>query len=108
IGNCTLSLGSRPIMQEDPPRLRGRFRTSDHVFGHRSVGNLNAQLHQLALNPRSAPDRVLAAHCSNQIASFFRNSRTSWLAVTNLPSPMPTKPLTMPADDRFRLDDDEG
>jgi len=32
------------IIQEGPPRLGGRFPTSDHVLGHRGFGNLDAQL----------------------------------------------------------------
>src|SRR5262245_27565322 len=30
------------IIEERPPRLRRLLRTSDHVFCHRSFGNLNA------------------------------------------------------------------
>ena len=32
------------IIQEGPPRLGGRFPTSDLVLGHRGFGNLDAQL----------------------------------------------------------------
>jgi hypothetical protein len=91
------------ILEERPPRLRW---TSDHVFGNGSLRNLNVQLHQLTVDPGCAPDRVLAAHGSNQIADLFRNWRPSGLSVPNLPSPIPTKSLMMPADDGFRHDDD--
>ena len=94
------------ILEERPPRLGWRFRTADHVFGNGSLGNLNVQLHQLTVDPRCAPDRVLAAHGSNQIADLFGNLRPSGLSVPNLESPIPTKSLTMPADDGFRHDDD--
>ena len=65
------------ILKKRPPRLRWRFWSSDHVLGNGGLRNLDAQLHQFALNPRCAPNLVLAAHCSNQIADLFRNSRTS-------------------------------
>jgi len=94
------------ILEERPPRLGWRFRTADHVFGNGSLGNLNVQLHQLAVDPGSAPLRVFTAHGSNQITSFFPNSRASRSPLTNFPSPIPTESLTMPADDGFRHDDD--
>src|SRR5262245_16015643 len=96
------------IATERPPRLRRRFRTSDHIFGDGCLGDLNAQLHQFAVNPRCAPSGILAAYCSNQIAGLFRNLRTSGLSVPNLPRPVPAESLTMPANDGIRLDDDEG
>src|SRR5262249_52306817 len=76
---------------------------SDHVFGNRSLRDLDVQLHQLTVDPRCAPGRILAAHRSNQIACFFWNLRTSSLPVTNFPGPIPTESLTMPGDDCFRL-----
>ena len=94
------------IIEERSPCLRWWFRTSNHVFGDGGFRNLNVQLHQLAVDPGCAPDRVLAAHDSNQIADLFGNLRPSGLSVQNLESPIPTKSLTMPADDGFRHDDD--
>src|SRR5262249_54793114 len=99
---------SHVIVEKCSPRLRRCFGTADHVFGHRGLRNLDVQLHEFAVNARSSPDRVLSAHCSNQIASFLRNWRTPLFAVTHLPSPIPTKSLTMPADDGFRFDNNEG
>ena len=95
------------ILEKRPPRLGWWFGASDHVLGNRSLRDLNVQLHQLAVDPGCAPNRVLAAHGSNQIADLFRNSRPSGLSVPNLPSPIPTKSLTMPADDGFRLDHEQ-
>src|SRR5215471_18722080 len=94
------------IIEERAPRLRRWFRTSNHVFGDRRFRNLNVQLHEFTVNPGSTPSRVFTAHGSNQIASFFRNSRTSGPTVANLPSPVPSKSLTMPADNGFKLHDD--
>jgi hypothetical protein len=72
---------------------------------HRNLRNLNAQLHEFTVNPRCAPKWILAAHCSNKMARFLRNARASRPTMTNLPSPIPSESLTVPADDGFRLDD---
>src|SRR5262249_44396718 len=48
-----------------------------------------------------------AAHCSNKIARFLRNARASRPTMTNLPSPIPSESLTVPADDGFRLEDQQ-
>src|SRR5262245_12067364 len=74
------------IVEEGSPCLRWRLWPSDHVFGNRGLRDLNPQLHQFAVNPRCAPNRVLAAHGSNQIADFSRNLRTSGFSMTHLPS----------------------
>src|SRR5215467_11107249 len=39
---------------------------------------------------------------------LLRNTGTPIPAVTNLPSPVPLKSLTMPTDHGFRFDDDQG
>src|SRR5262249_41663001 len=57
------------ILEERPPRLGWGFGASDHVLGNRSLRDLNVQLHQLAVHPESAPNRVLAAHGSNKLAN---------------------------------------
>src|SRR5215467_3963281 len=94
------------IIEERSPRLQWWFWTPNHVFGNRSLRDLNAQLHQLAVDPRCAPNWVLTADRSNQIADLFRDLGTSGFSVTNFPSPIPTESLTMPSDDGFRQDDD--
>ena len=43
------------IVQEGPPRLRGRLRLANHVFGHCRVRDSMAQQNQLGQNPRGAP-----------------------------------------------------
>jgi hypothetical protein len=93
------------IIEECSPCLRWGLRTSNHVFGDGGLRNLDVQLHEFTVNPGSAPRRVFTAHGSNQIASFFRNSRTSGPTVADLPGPIPSKSLPMPADNGFRLHD---
>ena len=96
------------IGEERSPRLGWRLGMADHVFGDGRLGNLNAQFQKFAVNSRRSPERVIATDGSNEIARLPRNQRTSGPAVTNLPGPVPLKSLTMPADDGFRFDDDQG
>src|SRR5215471_2520006 len=94
------------IVKERSPRLRWWLGMSDQVFGNRSLRDLNSEFEQFAVDPRRTPKRVLTADCSNQIASFLWNLRTSGAPMTYFPSPIPPESLTMPVDDGFRLDDD--
>src|SRR5262245_10711977 len=94
------------IVKKRSPRLRWWLRMADHVFGNRSLGDLNSEFEQFAVDPRRTPKRVLAAHCSNQIASFLWNLGTSRSPMTYFPSPIPPEYLTMPVDDGFGPDDD--
>src|SRR5262252_8171350 len=90
------------IIEERSPGLRWWLWTPNHVFGDRSLRDINAQLHQLAVDPRCAPNWVLTADRSNQIADLFRDLRTSGFSETNFPSPIPTESLTMPSDAGLR------
>src|SRR5215813_2801763 len=96
------------IGEERSPRLGWRLGMADHVFGDGRLGNLNAQFQEFSMNSRRSPGCIITTHGSNQIASFFRNTGTSRSAVANLPGPVPLKSLTMPANDGFRSDNDQG
>src|SRR6476620_12176612 len=54
----------------------------------------------------SAPARVGQAHFPDQIANFWRYTRSSFRMAT-LPIPIQSKPLAMPGDDRLRLDQEQ-
>jgi hypothetical protein len=95
------------IVEERSPSLGGRLRIADHVFGNGRLRNLNAEFQKFAVYPRCAPERILAAHRSNQIARFLWNLGKSASSMTYLPSPIPLKSLTMPFNDGFRLNDDQ-
>src|SRR5262249_17595464 len=59
------------VIEERSPGLRGWFRIANHVFGNGSLRDLDTQLHELAVNPRCAPNRILTAHGSYQITSLL-------------------------------------
>ena len=57
------------------------------------------------MNPGSAPERVVPAQNTDQIADVFRHGRTSGLAVPNLPPPKPAKAFPVPVDHRRGWDE---
>src|SRR5215831_16126517 len=51
------------IAEERSPRLRWWLRMADHIFGNRSLRDLNSEFEQFTVDPRRTPKRVLTAHC---------------------------------------------
>lgn len=56
------------IAQEGLPTLRWRPTAPDHVFGHRRLGDFEAELEQLAMDAGRAPQGILVAHSSDELA----------------------------------------
>ena len=53
------------IFKEGPPRRGWWFVIADHVLAHARFADGNTKLEQFAVNPRRAPQRVVAAHRTN-------------------------------------------
>src|SRR5215472_3311084 len=85
----------------------GGFVAAHQVLAHARLANVEAELEPLSVNPRSAPEWILAAHLPNPCALLLRHGRPSRLTVSGLPGPEPTKTFPVPADDRLRLDHDQ-
>ena len=66
----------------------------------------NTKLEQFAVNPRRAPQRVVAAHRTNQGSDVRRDRRSPLPPPPNLPRPEQPEALAMPTDHRRRLDKD--
>ena len=58
------------IAQEAPPSRRRCSVPSHHVLGDRILADLDVELKQLTVDPRRPPQRVGAAHLSNQSANL--------------------------------------
>src|SRR3984893_6981009 len=58
------------IEQKAAPGRRRRTSSSHHVLGHRSLADLYAELEELTMDRRRAPERVGAAHLTDQLAKF--------------------------------------
>src|SRR5262249_50432672 len=95
------------ILKEGLPGLRGWLAPACRVLAHAGFADIDAQLEQFAMDTRRTPERILAAHPANQLSNLFRHRWTPGLATTNFPGPEQPKALAMPADDGFRLDDEQ-
>ena len=56
------------VTQEGAPSLGGRSRSLDHVLRDAGLSDLEAELQQLAMDTRRAPQRILSAHPPDQRA----------------------------------------
>ena len=93
------------IVEEGPPGLGRRLVTAHQVLAHAGFADVDAQLQQLAVNPRSAPEWILTAHGPNQRSHLLRDSRAARLTVTDLPGPEQAKAFPVPANDGRGFDD---
>src|SRR6202030_1674497 len=55
------------------PALGRRVSSLDHVFGDAGLADLDAELKQLAMDPRRSPQRIGNAHLADQPSYFDRN-----------------------------------
>ena len=90
-----------PVGRMWPPRAW------DHVFGNGSLGDIEAELEQFAMDSGSAPQRIGTAHLPDQ----FDGLRTGGLAPRStrpaFPAPEQAEPGPVPTDDSARLNDAE-
>jgi hypothetical protein len=78
-----------------------------HVLGDGGLGDLEAQLQQLAMDPRGTPARVVAAQHPNQIPNLLWHSGPTWLPTAYPPPPEQAEALPVPRDDHLSLDDQQ-
>src|ERR1700756_1906123 len=74
------------IAKETLPCLQWPALPRHHVDRNRGLHDIDAQFEQFAVDPRSAPQRVLNAHSSDQVAHLFANPWPA-TAPTGFPSP---------------------
>ena len=79
----------------------------DHVLADTGLADVNAELQKLAVNPRSAPYRILAANSANQIADLPGYGGSARITASSLPGPEQSEAFPVPGDHRCRLDDDQ-
>ena len=96
------------IGEEGSPSLRGRLAEPDHVLADAGLADVNAELQQLAVDARSTPERVVAAHGADQLADVARNSWPTGLPVADLPPPEKAEAPPMPGNSSQGLDDQLG
>ena len=75
------------------------------TLGSPRLADVDVKLEQLAVNPRRAPQRIVAAHRTNQGSDVRRDCGSPRPPPPNLPRPKESEALTMPPDHRRRLHD---
>jgi hypothetical protein len=95
------------VGQEGAPSLGRWLRLTGHVLGDRGLGHGMAQQEQLRDDPRGAPRRVFPGHAADQVANLAVDLGSAEL-LAGPPPPVAPEALTMPADHRGRLDDQQG
>ena len=65
------------IAEKRPPALRRWPRVAAHVPSDRRLGDLEAELEQLTMNTRRAPQGVRTAHLANERAQLSRDLRSA-------------------------------
>src|SRR5215469_3750425 len=95
------------VLQESAPGLRGWVAAAHLVLGDAGLADVDAEFEQFAVNARCTPSGGLAAPPADQISTLTSDAGASGLSLSNLPSPKPAKPPTMPGHNRFPLDDDQ-
>src|SRR4030081_3517282 len=92
------------IAEKRPPALRRWPRVAAHVPSDRRLGDLEAELEQLTMNTRRAPQGVRTAHLANERAQLSRDLRSA-NTVAGSRAPIRPEPSTVPANDGLRPDD---
>jgi hypothetical protein len=65
------------VTQEGAPGLGGRPRSLDHVFRDARLSDFKAELEQLTMDTRGAPQRIVNAHLPDQGAQVRVDLRTA-------------------------------
>ena len=93
------------IAKEGLPGLQWPTSPGHHVVRNRRLGDIDADLEQLAMDLGGAPERVLKAHSSDQVAHLFANPRSA-PERTGLPAPISGKAHSVPTHNSLWPDDD--
>jgi hypothetical protein len=95
------------IAKESLRRLQWPIRSGHHVDRNRGLGDLDAELEQLAMDLGSAPQRVLKTHSSDEVAYLLADLRSA-PERTGFPSPVGGKTRSMPTHNSLGPDDGNG
>ena len=85
----------------------GESRTRAHVFGDGSLGDIEAELEQFAVDSRSAPQRIGQAHLLDQSNGAWTDSLATRFTRPAFPAPEEPESGTVPLDDSARLNQKE-
>ena len=100
--------GLKVVLEKGSPGLRWRLPMADDVRGHGCLGNLDAQLLELPVNPRRAPNGVRRGHPSDERSNLQGDGWAAWSVPAALPGPDELETDPLPPDHRRGLDDGDG
>src|SRR6516164_2326665 len=92
------------IANKGLPGLQWPIWSGHHIDRNRGLGDLDAELEQLAMDLGGAPQGVFKTHSSDQVAHVFADLRSA-SERTGLPSPVSGKALSVPTHNRLRPHD---
>ena len=96
------------IFQECPPHLGRRLGLpTRHQVRNCSLGDLDSQLEQLAMNSGRTPERIRCCHLKNKVTDLRADRRAPGSLLQGLKSPEQLETLSMPPNDSFGFDDDQ-
>ncbi len=75
------------IVEKSPPRLRWRLPASHYVLADAGLTDVKPEFKQFAMDAGRSPERIFAAHSTDQFSHIFGDCRSAGAAATNLPSP---------------------
>ena len=78
-----------------------------HILGDRGLCQINAQLEQLSVDTRCAPEGIGKGNLADECHEFERDTRSPCFPLPALPPPVELEAHAMPSDDGIRLDDKE-
>ncbi len=82
--------------------------SSHHVSANGRLADLNAELENLAMDPRCTPQRVGCTHLPDQLTNLAMYFRSSGAAGSRAPAPVKAEALTVPLDHGCRFDQQHG
>jgi len=96
------------VFQECSPCLGRRLGLSTmHQIGNCSLGDLDSQLEQLAMNSGRTPERIGRCHLKNKVTDLRADRRPPGSLLSGLKSPEQLETLSMPTNDSFGFDEDQ-
>ena len=93
------------VVQEGSPRLGRLLLPLRHQPSDGPLGDLDAELEELAVNARRSPGRVGTIHGDDKGSDFGVDFRPPRSSMVRLPRPVSAETLPMPADHRLGFDD---
>src|SRR5256885_2287877 len=92
------------VKDERSPALRWWAPMSGHVLGNRSLADIDAELEELSMDARSAPETICQAHLADQLPNFEGHLGPAGSS-PRLPAPEGAESSTMPSYNRLRPHD---